>query len=621
MTEETRAAETQTLAFRAEVQQLLNILAHSLYTEREIFLRELISNASDALHRIQFEMLTNREVLDPDAELAVRIESDPDARTLTVSDTGIGMTREELIENLGTIAHSGALAFLQKIGEGQKPVDIIGQFGVGFYSVFMVADEVTVTSRSYRPDAEAWSWTSTGDSRFTLAPAEKATRGTEILIKLKEDAAEFTSSWKLESIVRKHSDYVSFPVYVKGEAANRRDALWRKPAKDVKGEEYDDFYRQLTLDPEPPLIRTHIVTDAPVEIRAILYVPRKLDRGVLSLRSDYGLRLYSRKVLIQERNKELLPEYLRFVEGVVDSEDIPLNVSRETVQSNRVLRAMQKVLAGRIVKELRELADEKPEEYARFWEEMGIFIKQGLATMTGERDDLLPLLRFPSTRSEGKAIALSEYAGRMKEGQGEIYYLLGGDPATVANSPHLDPFKARGLEVLLLGDPFDGYMMQTVRKFEGKPFKNVDDPGLTLPGEPEEKPDAAEPLPDAEWADVVARFKTTLGDRVSEVRESKLLVDSAARLVSTNTGFEREMQRVRRMIEEDYKAPPKILELNRNHPLVRNLAARIQSDPASPLVDGGIELLYDTLLLMEGLHPNPAQIAPRAQMILERALK
>jgi molecular chaperone HtpG len=621
MTEETRAAEAQTLEFRAEVQQLLNILAHSLYTEREIFLRELISNASDALHRVQFEMLTNRDVVDPDAELAVRIDSDPEARTITVSDTGIGMTREELIENLGTIAHSGALAFLQKIGEGQKPVDIIGQFGVGFYSVFMVADEVTVTSRSYRPDSEAWSWTSKGDSRFTLAPAGKTVRGTEILIKLKEDAAEFTPSWKLESIVRKHSDYVSFPVYVKGEVANRREALWRKPAKDVKPDEYADFFRQLTFDPEPALLHTHIITDAPVEIRSILYVPKKLDRGVLSLRSDYGVRLYSRKVLIQERNKELLPEYLRFVEGVVDSEDIPLNVSRETVQSNRVLRAMQKVLAGRIVKELRELADEKPEEYAGFWEEMGIFIKQGLATMTGERDELLPLLRFPSTRSDGKAIALSEYVGRMKEGQTDIYYLLGGDELTVASSPHLDPFRARGLEVLLLGDPFDGYMMQTVREFEGKQFKNVDDPGLALPGEPEEKQEEVEPLPDAEWAEVVARFKTVLGDRVTEVRESKLLVDSAARLVSTNTGFEREMQRVRRMIEEDYKTPPKILELNRNHPLVRNLSARIKHDPAAALVDGGIELLYDTLLLMEGLHPNPAQMAPRAQMILERALK
>jgi molecular chaperone HtpG len=485
----------------------------------------------------------------------------------------------------------------------------------------MAAEKVTVTSRSYRPDAEAWSWTSKGDSRFILAPANATVRGTEILIRLKEDAAELTASWKLESIVRKHSDYVSFPVYVKGEMANRRDAIWRKPANEVKPEEYDDFYRQLTFDPDPPLLHTHIITDAPVEIRAILFAPKKLDRDARSLRSDYGLRLYSRKVLIQERNKELLPEHLRFVEGVVDSEDIPLNVSRETVQSNRVLRAIQKVLAGRVVKMLREVADEKPEEYAGFWAEMGVFIKQGVATMSGDRDELLPLLRFPSTRSEGKPIALSEYVGRMKEGQTEIYYLLGGDEATVAGSPHLDPFKARGLEVLLLVDPFDGYMMQTVREFEGKAFRNVDDPGLTLPGEPEAKQEEGEPLPDAEWAEVAARFKTTLGDRVTEVRESTLLVDSPARLVSTDTGFEREMQRVRRIIEQDYQTPPKILELNRSHPLVRNLAARIKTDPGSPLVDGAIELLYDTLLLMEGLHPNPAQIAPRAQMILERALK
>lgn len=622
MTDENQAAQAQapeTLEFRAEVQQLLNILAHSLYTERDIFLRELISNASDALHRIQFELLTDRDVVDPDVELAVRIESDADAGTLTITDTGIGMTRDELIENLGTIAHSGAMAFLQKIGEGQKAVDIIGQFGVGFYSVFMVADEVVVTSRSHRQGSEAWSWTSKGDSRFTLAPAGKTTRGTEILVKLKEDAKEFAASWRLEGIVRKHSDYVSFPVYVKGQVANRQAALWRKPMSEVKGEEYDEFYRQMTLDPEPPLLHTHIVTDAPVEIRSILYVPRKVDRGALSLRSDYGLRLYSRKVLIEEFNKELLPEHLRFVEGVVDSEDIPLNVSRETVQSNRVLRAMQKVLAGRVVKVLGELAEEKPEEYATFWKEMGVFIKQGVASGAADREELLGLLRFVTTRSEGKAVSLNDVAGRMIEGQAEIYYLLGSDPVSVATSPHLDPFKARGIEVLLLSDPFDGLVMQGVHEFQGKKFQNVDDGGLALPGEVQEKAEEAEPLADAAWAEVVARFKTVLGDRVTEVRESQLLTDSPARLVSPDAGFERDMQRVRRLVEADYQAPPKILELNRRHPLLRNLAARIAAEPSAPLIDPAIELLFDNLLLLEGLHPNPAGMAPRIQMMLERA--
>lgn len=627
MTDEPRTAEgtgtaaPQTMEFRAEVQQLLGILAHSLYTEREIFLRELISNASDALHRIQFELLTNRDVVDPDAELAIRIESDPVAHTLTISDTGIGMTHDELIENLGTIAHSGALAFMQQIGEGQKPVDIIGQFGVGFYSVFMVADEVVVTTRSYRPGSEAWRWTSRGDSRFTLEPAEQATRGTEIFIKLKQDAEEFAASWRLDSIIRRHSNYVSFPIYLKGEVVNQRTALWRSPMSEVKPEEYDEFYRQLTLDPEPPLLHTHIITDAPVEIRAVLFVPRKVDRGVLSLRSDYGLRLYSRKVLIQEHNKELLPEYLRFVEGVVDSEDIPLNVSRETVQSNRVLRAMQKVLAGRVVKVLNELANEKPEEYAAFWAEMGVFIKQGVAMGATEKDELLTLLRFVSTRSEGKPLALAEYAGRMVEGQEEIYYLLGSDPASAAASPHLDPFKARGLEVLLLSDPFDGYMMQSVHEFQGKKLRNVDDPGLALPGEVQQPVEEVEPVADADWAGVVARVKTVLADRVTEVRESQLLTGSPARLISPNTGFEREMQRVRRLIEDDYKAPPKILELNRRHPLIRNLAARITVEPGSPIIDPAIELLFDHLLLQEGLHPNPADMAPRIQMMLERATR
>lgn len=627
MTDEPRTAEgtgtaaPQTMEFRAEVQQLLGILAHSLYTEREIFLRELISNASDALHRIQFELLTNRDVVDPDAELAIRIESDPVAHTLTISDTGIGMTHDELIENLGTIAHSGALAFMQQIGEGQKPVDIIGQFGVGFYSVFMVADEVVVTTRSYRPGSEAWRWTSRGDSRFTLEPAEQATRGTEIFIKLKQDAEEFAASWRLDSIIRRHSNYVSFPIYLKGEVVNQRTALWRSPMSEVKPEEYDEFYRQLTLDPEPPLLHTHIITDAPVEIRAVLFVPRKVDRGVLSLRSDYGLRLYSRKVLIQEHNKELLPEYLRFVEGVVDSEDIPLNVSRETVQSNRVLRAMQKVLAGRVVKVLNELANEKPEEYAPFWAEMGVFIKQGVAMGATEKDELLTLLRFVSTRSEGKPLALAEYAGRMVEGQEEIYYLLGSDPASAAASPHLDPFKARGLEVLLLSDPFDGYMMQSVHEFQGKKLRNVDDPGLALPGEVQQPVEEVEPVADADWAGVVARVKTVLADRVTEVRESQLLTGSPARLISPNTGFEREMQRVRRLIEDDYKAPPKILELNRRHPLIRNLAARITVEPGSPIIDPAIELLFDHLLLQEGLHPNPADMAPRIQMMLERATR
>jgi molecular chaperone HtpG len=617
MTQETSNQES--LEFRAKVQQLLHILANSLYTEREIFLRELISNASDALHRIQFEILTNRDVLDPDVELAIRLDFDEEAHTLTVSDTGVGMTREELIENLGTIAHSGAMAFLKGLEEGAQPADIIGQFGVGFYAVFMVAEEVVVTSRSYRPDTQAWRWSSRGDSRFTLSPTEKDDRGTTVEVKLKEDATEFASAWRLEQIVKKHSNYVSFPIYIDDRAINQQTALWRASPQEVEEQAYADFYRQLTLDFEKPLLHVHLVADAPVNIRSILYVPRKRERGLLSLRTDYGLKLYSRKVLIQEYNKDLLPEYLRFVEGVVDSEDIPLNISRETVQSSRAVRHIQKALTGRVIKALRELAEEQPDDYRAFWDEFGAFIKQGVATNPLGHEDLVPLLRFHSSRSGDDLASLSDYVERMPADQDAIYYILGDDRAAVARSPHLDSFKARGLEVLYLLDPLDGFMMQGLKEYQGKSFQNVDDPSLELPELAEAEPEAGEGVSQPDFDLLTARFKRVLGDRVTEVRESRLLTDSPCRLVSPEAGPERDLQRVRRLLEQEFKVQAKILELNRRHPLIQNLARLVTTRPDDGVIEPAIEQLFDNLLLLEGLHPNPVQMVPRIQALLETA--
>ncbi|HRU95682.1 MAG TPA: molecular chaperone HtpG, partial [Anaerolineae bacterium] len=475
---------TESLQFKAEVRQLLNILANSLYTEREIFLRELLSNASDALHRLQFEMLTNREVLDPEAELAITLDFDADEHTLTVADTGIGMTREELIENLGTIAHSGAMAFLQQLEAGQRPSDIIGQFGVGFYAVFMVADEVRVTSRSYRPDAEAWTWISRGEDSYTLEPALKPDRGTVVEIHLKDDALEFASAWRLEQIVKKHSNYIAFPIKLQGRRINEQIALWRQTPTSLTDKEYADFYRQLTLDPEPPLLHEHLVTDAPVNIRSILFVPRHRETGPFRYRPGPGLKLYSRKILIQEANEELLPEYLRFVVGVVDSEDLPLNISRETVQNDRAVRQIQRALTKRLLKELHEMAEARPDDYAQFWREFGAFIKEGVATSPADHEELLPLLRFPSSRAEG-LVSLADYVSRMPESQQAIYYILGDTIAAVAHSPHLDTFRALGFEVLYLVDPLDGFMLQTLREFQGRPLQNVDDAALELPSAPE----------------------------------------------------------------------------------------------------------------------------------------
>ncbi len=608
------------LAFKAEVQQLLHILAHSLYTEREIFLRELLSNASDALHRIQFELLTNREVLDPDAELAIHIEFDEEARTLTVSDTGIGMTREELVENLGTIAHSGAMAFLKNLEEGQRPGDIIGQFGVGFYAVFMVADEVRVTSRSYQPEAEAWTWTSRGENSYTLAPADKATRGTTIEVQLQEDASEFASAWRLEQIVKRHSDYVSFPIYVRDKLANQRTALWRQAPSEVEEGAYADFYRQLTLDFEEPLLHIHLVTDAPVHIRSILYVPRSRERGLFRIQRDEGLRLYSRKVLIQERTKELLPEYLRFMEGVVDSDNLPLNISRETVQSNRTMRHLRKALTHRALKSLAELAEERPDDYRLFWEAFGPYLKEGLATDPLGRDDLLPLLRFYSSRSGDDLISLAEYADRMAPDQEAIYYILGEDLASAARSPHLDYFRAHDLEVLYLVDPLDGFMMQALRDFEEKPLQNVDDAALDLSEAVEDTAAEDDAAPEEAFEQLRQRFQEVLGGRVTEVRSSKVLQDSPCRLVSPGDSPDRDLQRVRRLLEQDYQVPPKILELNRRHALIENLTQLLEQDAADPRIDMSIEQLFANLLLLEGLHPNPADMVPRLQALLEAAI-
>lgn len=635
MTQETLQTP-ESLEYRTEVRQLLDILAHSLYTEREIFLRELISNSSDALNRIQFEMLTNPDVVDHDAELSITLRADRENNTLLISDSGIGMSRDELIENLGTIAHSGARTFLQGAKEKGASLDeVIGQFGVGFYSVFMVAQEVTVTSRSSRPDEQAWTWHSRGESSYELTPAEKASRGTEIFIKLKEDADEFANGWRLEQIVKKHSDYVSFPIYLveqvgKDEeeqgkteetqrAVNRRTALWRQSPQGVEAEQYHEFYKQLTFDHEDPLLHIHMVTDVPVNMRSLLFIPSRRERGLLSARPEYGLHLYSRKILIQNHNRELLPDYLRFVEGVVDSEDLPLNVSRETVQNNPNIRQIRRALSNRLTKELKSLAESDREKYLRFWQEFGIFIKEGIASDMASQSSLVDLLRFHSTRTgPDEWVTLAQYVERMGADQQQIYYVLGEDVKSVARSPHLDYFRANAIEVLYLVDPIDGYMTSALREYSDKPLQNVDDAGLKLPEKAQEQ--KAESVTQSDFDALVGRVKQTLGERVVDVRESKQLVDNPCRLVSPENEYDRDLQRIRRLMEQDFQTPKKILELNRGHGLVKNLSALVQNASDSPLLDAAIEQLFANALLVEGIHPNPAEMVERIQLLMEAAV-
>jgi molecular chaperone HtpG len=618
----------QGYTFKAEIQQLLNILVHSLYTDREIFLRELISNAVDALNRLQFEMLTNRDVLDPDAELAIRVSVDEEAKTITISDSGIGMTGEELIANLGTIAQSGAAAFIRQLegmDEAERPsLEMIGQFGVGFYSAFMVAEEVRVVSRSYRPDAASSEWVSDGSATFRVGPPgePKEDRGTEVIVKLKEDAAEFASDWRMEQIIKKHSDFVAFPITIGDRVVNRQKPLWRQSPQEVEDKEYADFYHHLTMDWEQPLLSTHMIADVPVDIRSILYVPSHRDRGLLSARPDYGLRLYARGVMIQQDNKDMLPNHFRFVEGVVESEDLPLNVSRETVQRNPAVRRIQKALVGKLIRELEDLAKEKEDEYARFWNEFGIFVKEGIATDPSVKDDLMPLLRFHSSKAaDGDLISLSEYVERMPEGQGAIYYLLGENLDSISRSPHLDYFTAHDLEVLFLVDPVDGFMIASLAEYEDKPLKNVDDASLELPDDAREgeDADAAPPVPDEGFSALVARVVQVLGDKVTEVRESKVLRDSPCRLVSPEGGPGSDMQRVYKLLNREFETPKKILELNRGHPLIRNLAHLVDTTPDAPVIDLIVEQLFENQLLVEGVHPNPISMIGRIQALMEAA--
>lgn len=620
MTEENTSG-SEAFEYRAEIRQLLHILAHSLYTDREIFLRELISNASDALHRIQFEMHTNRDVASPEAELAIHVNIDDEAKTITVSDSGIGMTRDELIENLGTIAHSGVGAYLQSLEEGETPgADIIGQFGVGFYSAFMVADELRVISRSFRPEAEAFEWASSAGDSYNIGPAERDERGTSVMIKLKEDASEFANAWKLEQIIKKHSNYIPFPIYLGDRAVNQKQALWRQLPSEVTDEKHNEFYRQLTLDFEEPLSHLHISTDAPVQVYALLYIPKKRDRGPLALRSDFGLRLYAKKVLIQEYAKDLLPNHFRFVEGVVDTEELPLNISREMIQSSRAMERVRKVLETRVLSALKKQSEDEPDTYAHFWKEFGVFIKEGVATDFAGRDKLLPLLRFHSSRSQdGSLVSLADYVSRMKEGHDVIYYLLGEDLTSVSSSPHLDYFRAHEIEVLYLVDPIDSFLVMSLQEYEGRSFQNVDDAGLELP-EKDVEPAEADKVAEKDFDRLKERCVDVLGQRITQVREAKLLKDSPCRLVSPEDAPSREMQRVYRMLNEDFEVPKKILELNRRHPLIQKLTRLVVERPDEPIINPVIEQLYENGLLIEGIHPNPAAMAPRIQSLLDAAL-
>ena len=606
--------------YQAEMQKLLDILVHSLYTEREIFLRELLSNAADALSKVQFLALTAQDdLLDPEAALEIQLSFDEEQQTITIEDSGCGMTREELIENLGTIASSGTLKFLREAQQSQQNVqNLIGQFGVGFYAVFMVATKVELTTRSWRKDQSAWAWSSSGSGQYELAPAEKSTRGTRIVVHLKEEAKEFCSDYRLKSIVRKYSNYVPHPIQLKEETVNQVTAIWTRSKEEVAQKDYEEFYKQISFDHEAPLQHLHLSIDAPIQYYALLYVPKKATNEVLYSREGKGLALYAQKVLIQSQHKGLLPSYLRFVQGVVDSEDLPLNVSRESVQQNALVERIKKSLTTRLLKELQTLADNNVETYAKFWSEFGILLKEGISSDYGNRSKLIELLRFNSSLSEGKAsdVSLKDYVGRMREEQNEIYYIVGPSREAVIHHPNLEYFRKQSLEVLFLYDHIDDYLMSDLREYEGKSFKSISQADIEVPESNEE---AAHNLSVEQKEVLLHKIKQQLGDRIKDVVASKRLIDSPCSLVSPEDNMSAHMERMMKMVNEDYQISKRNLEVNLKHPILQNLAQLAEQDPKSEFFGQAVEELFRSAMLVEGLLENPTEMLPSLYRFMEAA--
>ena len=611
------AAPAVEMPFQAEVQQVLSLVINSLYTHKEVFLRELVSNASDAIDKARFLQLTRKDVTEQVGEPRISIKLDDEARTLTIEDNGVGMTRDEVVENLGTIARSGSLEFLKLHAEAARNKDsaleLIGQFGVGFYAAFMVADRVDVHTRSMLPGAEAVTWRSGGTGTFTVAPGEREHPGTEIVLHLKDDEREYARAWRIKDIIRKYSDFVHFPIFVNDEQANRSRALWTLPKSQVTEEQHAELFRHVTGggEEERPALTIHWSVDAPVQFHALVYVPEKAPFDLFH-KERKGLRLYAKRVLIMEDCEKLTPAYLRFLRGVVDSEDLSLNVSREMLQDSRTLSTIEQQIVKQALKALKELAEENDEKYLAFYKEFGRVLKEGIAIDWKNLDAIADLCRFESMNGEpGKLISLKQYVAAMPEAQKDIYYVTGMGRRAVEQSPHLEGFKKRGYDVIFMIDPVDEWVVKSLVNYDKKRLQSVAHGDIDLGEAPEQKAD------EAEVVSAVDAVKKALGDRVKDVRLSKRLTDSASVLVADSGDPGANFERIMRMVDQNTGPETKrILELNPSHPIVKNLSRLAQRDAASPKVVEWSELLLDQALLAEGVVQDPAKLVKRIQDLL-----
>jgi len=629
-------AQVEERQFQTEVQQVLQILIHSLYTDKDVFLRELISNASDALDKIRFRSLTDRDITDPDAELEIQVDVNASAKTLTIRDTGIGMTRDEVNANIGTIAHSGSAEFIRQLSESKDEGDkmrLIGQFGVGFYSVFMVAERVVVTSRSADPDAEAVLWESTGDGTYSVSTTKDRTeRGTEIKVYVRSDCEEYLDAHRLETIIRRHSDYVAYPVKVAGKQANEGSALWARPRSEVTEDQYKEFYQHISGDHQEPLAWEHVNVDVPIQFYSVLYIPRQSPLELLfAPEPKISLNLHVRRVFIQDDCNELLPLYLRFVRGVVDCDDLPLNVARESLQNNPVVTKIRATLTRRVLSLLEGMAKDKPADFLVFWESFGMVLKEGVARDFEHKEQVAKLLLYNSSLSEAETteadaertpdsaglISLQTYVDRMQSDQELIYYVAAESREAASQSPLLEAFRKRGLEVLYMADPVDEWVVNSLQDFDGKKFQAIDAEDLDLEDEP--KLEGVEEENKERTIELVSFLKKQLEDRVADVRESQRLTDSPCVLVTPKGSLSPQMERIMRMSDQEFEAGKRILEINPRHPAIANMGELLKKNRESAELQEWAGFLVDYVLLAEGKIEEPQRVVATIQKMMSAA--
>ena len=603
--------------FQAEIAQLLEIVIHSLYTEKEIFIRELISNAADANEKLQFlQQTAGNDIFEPERPLSIRVVTDADAKTVTITDSGIGMTQAELVENLGTIAHSGSKAFLEQIKQAQGDARLIGQFGVGFYSAFMVADTVTVYTRSYRPDAQGWKWTSDGKTGYEIEPAEDLERGTKIVLHLRD--TEYSEGYKVESIIKRYSNFVSFSIELNGNPVNTIQPLWTKNRSEISEDDYTEFYKYIGHDTEAPEYRLHFNADAPLSIKAILFVPERSTELITMSRQEGEVHLYCKRVLITAKAKGLFPDWLRFLKGVVDSEDLPLNISRETMQDSALLRKINEVLTKRVLKWLDEEAQSDAVKYAKFFAQHGHCLKEGVAMDWAHREAIAKLLRFKSSLTEGESLtSLAEYIARMPEGQKEIYFLHAPDREAAEASPDFEVFRAKNWEVLFLEDPRDEFVLEHLHSFDGKNLVATGKADITL-----ERPvDQSKSLTEEQAKELAEFLKKAFAERVSDVRSSQRLVGSPAAVREPEGAMNASMRRMMKMMGQEapeMAAPKPDFEINPDHPVIVGVERLRHKDEA--LATQVAAQLLDNAMVAAGLIEDPRAVLGRLNLLLEKLL-